>query len=663
MTHPDPNDISSYIHGKTEWLTSSPSNSIALSLSFQEDQIFLACPNTSVTSYNEDDRSSNDLLNEYSAAGEQFSDLTEFIAPSGDHKPRKNKMSAKKSLLLSSLHPNSKPSDLPASILRGSLVMKISKPTKIKDITVRFYGKCKTEWLESNVEEELGGSGPISGTQFYDELVVSSHSWRFVGAPVGASPNASLVTIENTSVVSTDLYGADVASIIGGEGKKSKTGYSLKFKTPSVTPISTSDIPQFSPTYFDDDKIQSTIGKIGPESSAFESRHGKSVVYPAGQYVFNFTIAIDARTSETIVCTNGAIKYFVAAKVSRSSRFAMNVSCQKEIQLIRSPPNLADMTSHGPLNISRDWDGRLQYEISCPTAYIPLGTHLPLTIKLTPIEKVRLHRIKVQIVEDVTYISSWVGQMRHHEPLKKLLCFYKTASEKNRKKETKVPKSSGNLLELDNSFAGTTQFDATIPFPEGTSPIVLKDAANFLRPDACFNPMIHVKHRLHVSFRISKHDFSDAERKYYEVLVDVPIHFLSKYCQSESIELPEYTDSLSENEIGMPLVHALSSQFSRSPELAPDSTIPNIDFLALDDNGLPSFDDSQFLHNLGNRRSLFGDMNRQNNRRETRRQSSSSGTSEFTSSDESAMSTGNNDILPPPPLYESVVTQTQRSVV
>ena len=133
-------------------------------------------------------------------------------------------------------------------------------------------------------------------------------------------------------------------------------------------------------------------------------------MYPAGQYVFNFNLAIDARTADTTICSFGDIKYFLVAKVSHPSRFAMNISCQREVGLIRSPPNLADMSAHGPLSISRDWNNRLRYEISSPHSYIPVVSPIPLSIKLTPLEKVCVHRVKVHIIEEVTYISSWVGQ-------------------------------------------------------------------------------------------------------------------------------------------------------------------------------------------------------------------------------------------------------------
>jgi hypothetical protein len=547
--------------------------------------------------------------------------------------------------------------------------MKLTKPTKIKDIFVRFYGKCKTDWLEPNIEDEL----VLGGSQFYDELIISSHSWKYVNTPLGSADRSSIVTIASTSVVSTNLFGADVVQFLPTNKKASaafETSTKLEFR--KKNPDHDTSLPLFTPSYFQPDKPG--FG-VEPNLTSVVSQ-GNSIVYPAGQYVFNFNLAIDARTADTTVCSSGEIKYFVVAKVLRSSRFAMNISCQREVELIRSPPNLADMSAQGPLSISRNWDNLLRYEISSPHSYIPLGSPLPLSIKLTPLEKVCVHRVKVHIIEEVTYISSWVDQLKHKEPVRKVMCFYKSASGSTPTKKKKG-QPGANLLELEEgSFAGTTEFDASMA---RTTPSI--GSQNFLRPDAVFNPLIHVKHRLHVSFRISKQESYNPRRKYYEVLVDVPIHLLSPHCEADSIQLPQYVEFYDrpaslptsqddryaptedvEFEFGQPLVHALSSQLSRSSEVSSSayaaSNFPHIDFIAVDDDSmLPSFDLSQEIQQ---RRANSSMRQCQTNMiflsppqqaPLQRRESSSSESSLFTSSDESIISDT-------PPNYNSVVNQT-----
>lgn len=660
------NDITSHIYGKPQWLTSSPSGSISLSISLQEDKIFLASPNTSVASYNDNEHNEHgmwDLAQQQSQSlispWNTISSASSSPKAKNDGKIRK-RISPQRMLQISSLPSYSKPLDLPSSILRGSLLMKLTKPTKIKDVSVRFYGKCKTDWLESNIDEQI-----LGGPHFFDEVIISSHSWKYVSAPPGSADQSSIVTINSTSIVSTNLFGADVVQFLPTSKKASVTAENnSKVEFKKGIPDHDTNLPLFTPSYFQPDQPDDSVE---PKPTPFTSRSNPTV-YPAGQYVFNFDIAIDARTADSTMCSNGGIKYFVVAKITRPSHFALNVSCQREVELIRSPPNMADMSSQGPLSISRCWDNRLQYEINSPQSYISLGSPIPLSIKLTPLEKIRLHRVKVQIVEDVTYISSWFSQMKHKDPTRKIMCFYKSSSGcALNKYKKKAP--GANLLKLEEGFfAGTTEFDASIDL--NTTKFCGQDAINYLRPDVVFNPLIHVKHRLHISFRISKQDTYDLTRKYYELLVDVPIHFLSPHCKADSIQLPQYIDLYenttreptrnedTESEFGQPLVHALSSLYSRSPELScvahATSNFPNIDFIALDSDAvLPSFDLSQEIHR---RRASEMLLSPAQIGLLQRRESLSSAFSQFTSSDESITSDT-------PPNYNSIISQANAVVV
>lgn len=688
-------DITPHCVGTPHTIASSSSGSISLSLSLQQDCVFLACPAYSPSSYQEQDNGyppgtadsdPYDPLNENFPDQSPSSILNAFgnatLGDGATHgQPRFSSMTPQQCLRNSSLSANSASSDLPPSILRGSLVMKLSKPTKIKNVSLRFYGKCKTGWLEADNDHRPEGSNLPSGPQFQDEVIVSSHTWEYV--PTKKGEGSSIVTMNKESVVATDLYGADVAYVANGStctGTKAIPG-EISFKTPiggatdgasgpgqdhlkpCTSQLSHNNIPFFTPTYFSE-SIESTLDK-----HSFAA-HSGATVYPQGEYIFHFNLAIDARSSETVVCSNGAIKYYLVAKIERPSRFSFAITGHKEVLLVRSPPNIGEVASNTPLSISRDWENKLHYEIQCPKKYIPLGSSIPLVIKLTPIEKVRVHRLRVIVVENVVYNCIKNNQLKHHEPARKVLLVQRCAGEPvnsnsdlEKKKKNKLAMMAGSLLHFTDEplaqnssieprkIPTTTCLDITLPFVTSdlnwdaqakhhfTAPSADSRYFQFLRPDAIFNPFIHVKHRLHVSFRISRLDTSpDAERpngepkwRYFEVLIDTPIHFLSKECQDESVDLPSYSGSpivrevlaenangeqfrdnehseetlgglhsssnaipiqtLNSSDIGMlsPLVQAISSPFSMSPPLE------SFNFMSLDDPlsaQLPSFDDA-----------------------------------------------------------------------
>lgn len=85
-------------------------------------------------------------------------------------------------------------------------------------------------------------------------------------------------------------------------------------------------------------------------------------------------------------------------------------------------------------------------------------------------------------------------------------------------------------------------------------------------PDTTFSNL-KVRHRLQISFRISRPDpkikNSDGEFKlhHYEVIVDTPIVFVSPFCVTEALDLPSYEDAV---RIGMFEVAKNSSKFAMS---------------------------------------------------------------------------------------------------
>lgn len=605
-------DLSPHYVGTCHNIAATSSGSISLGLSLQQDSVFLASPIYSPSTYEEQDNgippSAGDSERNYNSLNENFPDqsassiLNTFanISLNGNSSQSNGGMGPQDYLHTSSLSSTSSPSDLPPSILRGSLIMKLKKPTKIKNISLRFYGKCKTGWLD--VDRSKRPDAPSSCPQFQDEVIINSHTWEYVPARAGQGSSISIMNKE--SVVTSDLYGADVAYTIGENqrsGTKAVPG-EVSFKTPiegtsanvggvgidnlktCVTTLSHNNIPFFTPQYFS----EVPSGKKPSTKHSF-STHTDSTTYPQGEYVFHFNLAIDARTAETIVSANGAIKYYLVAKLERPSKFTFAITGHKEVLLVRSPPNAGEVTSNTPLSISRDWDDKLHYEIQCPKRYIPLGSSIPLSIKLTPIEKIRVHRLRLSIIESIDYISSKSSHIKYHEPPRKVLLFQKNAGDPEKsggteaeiKKKTKIAMMAGNMLNYTDDISSgdekhpesrqiipsTTCMDITLPFV--TSDSSWDSQANhhytllgsdskyfqFLRPDAVFNPFIHIRHRLHVSFRISildtrpqpdKKPSDEPTWRYFEVLVDSPIHFLHKDCQTESVELPSYSGALAD---------------------------------------------------------------------------------------------------------------------
>lgn len=64
------------------------------------------------------------------------------------------------------------------ALLRGSLVVKLLKPAKIKTITLVFKGRARTEWPEGI---------PPRKTEYFDEKELMTHTWPFFNAQFSSS--------------------------------------------------------------------------------------------------------------------------------------------------------------------------------------------------------------------------------------------------------------------------------------------------------------------------------------------------------------------------------------------------------------------------------------------------------------------------------------------
>lgn len=543
-----PVDLSSCCLGTPSPIGSSSMGGVSLYLSLQESKIFLSSPPSSVSGYGEIDEASLRLIqseNDMREGPERFA-----------------RVNARESRITSSLDPDTT-SELQPSILRGSLLLKLAKSTKIKCILVKFYGKCNTDILTAN--DTTYCSPDRTGQKFHNSVIINSHTWEFMPSPPEAKVKSSIVTMDATSVTSTDLYGADVAyfqsDLDGAPSNSTRRRFStgeICFKSPvplvseiasNSNPSSLNNTPLFKPVYFDESKSHVTA-RHGPVSPAFAT--SSETTYPPGQYVFNFTLAIDPSTAETISCANGSIRYFVSAKVERASRFAGNVEGGREVELVRCPPVDCEVSCHNPLTFSGKWGDHLQYELNSPHLYTPLGSSMPIAIKLKPLDKIRVHRVRVYILESVTYISSRDSRLRSREPTRKVLIFHKIADELKKKKgQEKDKPGPADMLQYDSTGAlmDTTELDVSTPFIASAFPgagstlslcgSMLSDRS-FFNADAKYNPLIHVDHRLSFSIRVSRIDPATGQWRYFEISNETPVYFLSEQCKGESTTLPPY---------------------------------------------------------------------------------------------------------------------------
>ncbi|KAG5359489.1 Arrestin-related trafficking adapter 3 [Yarrowia sp. C11] len=435
----------------------------------------------------------------------------------------------------------------PPALLRGSLIVKVSKSTKIKSINLSFRGIARTEWPEGI---------PPKKVDTFEQKDLHSHVWPFFNSsfPMAEySSGAHIVrsnhlhdhplTRTSTHGSSTSLHEMDESHdeddhhethIIKGLANKLRRAASPSpvFRNRSKSPSRASK--EMSSSRSDSVDLPRTNTSSSTTSTTSEPTekdvHTKGYrLFPPGEYVYNFELPIQASLPETISAAFGSVSYTLEASIERPGAFRSNLVGKKEVRLIRAPADQSQEVTE-PIVISRHWEDQLHYDIVIGGKSLPIGTKMQVAFKLTPLAKVKCHRIRIYISENIDY---YCRKMKIHrvEPARKYLVFEHKPD--GGIQESLLPNLDG-VQELMAGGATELEFDVVMPEKVG------RDKKERLHPNTSFKN-IKVHHWIKVVMRLSKIDPENPEkRKHFEISIDSPFHLLDSRCTGANVSLPAY---------------------------------------------------------------------------------------------------------------------------
>jgi arrestin-related trafficking adapter 3/6 len=296
------------------------------------------------------------------------------------------------------------PSTHSTTMLRGSLLLRVTKQAKLKSVSLNFRGKSETDWPEGI---------PPRRVEFRDTTVIMNHTWSFFNAQMPAAEHS---------------YGADVVQLQKGPAVETKelgvTGSSFDLFQRSSSPAKYPSSREAKRLSLQANHSRSFgKGETVPGGPSVAQR-GFKVFHP-GDYIYNFELPLDSRLPESINVDLGSVKYELEALVERSGAFRANLVGTKELTLIRAPSE-GSLEQVEPIAISRNWEDQLHYDIVISGKSFPLGSSVPIAFKLTPLAKVQCHRIKVFVTENIQYFTN-NKKVHRLEPTRKVQLFEKRA--------------------------------------------------------------------------------------------------------------------------------------------------------------------------------------------------------------------------------------------
>lgn len=285
--------------------------------------------------------------------------------------------------------------------------------------------------------------------------------------------------------------------------------------------------------------------------------------FEPGEYFYNFELPIPQSLPESMENKYGSVHYLLEGSIERPGTFRSKVSGRHTVVFVRCPSD-NNIEINEPIAISKPWEDQLLYDIVISGKAFPIGTRVPIAIKLIPLAKIELHRVRVYITETSEYFCK-NKRVHRMEPTRKFLIQERISREG----------ITGNLLlELGSEFLSSVDLDLECEIPE-----TFPHKKEKLHPFSTYEN-IKVHHWIKVTLRISRPDpnpnSDSGKKKHYEVSIDSPIHLLDPQCTNTNVYLPAYIDRTDRPTSASPLYRANPS----TTHISSVSEIDPIDFSA-----------------------------------------------------------------------------------
>ena len=455
-----------------------------------------------------------------------------------------------------------------SALLRGSLIVRIAKPTKIRAVTLTFCGKARTIWPEGI---------PPSKSEYVEEKEILRRSWPFFNAQFPAAEFGH----------GADLFQPHSSTPLSAAGSLLGTATNCfaarpQSSMPTVSPVS------HSPSYFRDStaagsaRVQATTTAVAVTQAAQAAQAATTPaaaqaaaaatvrtlsvaqrgyrIFEPGDYLYNFELPLDSCLPETLSVSLGSVAYELNACLQRPGAFRPRLRARRDVVLVRLPAEL-NLQQTEPITVSKTWEDQLHYEIVISGKSFPLGSTVPIAFRLTPLAKVRCHKIRVYLSENIEY-SCKNRRVHRLDAVKEVRLLEKradapalsaiagtslrvTAGGGIAVSETEVAGGAddpvlhdcdnllGDLLHPPNVGPTEMLFDIQLPGCQARQ----RDRLHF---DTAYQNII-VHHWIKLVMRLSKQDpVNPAKRRHYEVAIDSPFHLLSCRATQANLMLPTY---------------------------------------------------------------------------------------------------------------------------
>ncbi|ODN78575.1 hypothetical protein L202_04183 [Cryptococcus amylolentus CBS 6039] len=297
-----------------------------------------------------------------------------------------------------------------------------------------------------------------------------------------------------------------------------------------------------------------------------EFRKGKS--HCTYNYPISFPIPVNA--PPTIHAEFGSVMYRLKASVVRVGALTPNLTEDTEIVMIATPQE-DDLEETENVIVERQWEEQMRYQITLGGKAFPIAGTIPISIRLMPLLKCKIHRLTVALEEKTDYHAQERKVARHETPKRFVLLFIKQADAKERT-EPLLPIISDDPTAAERSPLAEMARQAAMSDPpsdlfdlerdpddamyaslmEPTGPwhlekdLQLPDCVSKIKFTTKHDQTnITVAHWLKVTIRVERGDDealdSKGRRKQFDIIIETPIKILDCRVNPSYNSLPTYS--------------------------------------------------------------------------------------------------------------------------
>ncbi|WVW86802.1 hypothetical protein I302_108857 [Kwoniella bestiolae CBS 10118] len=305
-----------------------------------------------------------------------------------------------------------------------------------------------------------------------------------------------------------------------------------------------------------------------------EDHHGEDVhnwkEFRKGTYNYPISFPIPVTAPPTIHAEFGSVSYRLKASVIRVGALTPNLTEDMEITMIAQPQE-DDMEETENVIVERQWEEQMRYQITLGGKAFPIAGTIPISLRLMPLLKCKIHRLTVALEEKTDYFAQERKVARHETPKRFVLLFIKQPDYKERV-EPLLPIISDDPNAAEQSPIAEMARQAVINNPptdvfdldrdpndsmyaqlmEPTGPWHLEKELHV--PDCASKIKFTTKHEqtnitvghwLKVTIRVERGDDvaldSKGRRKQFDIIIETPIKILDCRVNPQWNSLPTYS--------------------------------------------------------------------------------------------------------------------------